>query len=93
MNGKKLYRDTDNKMIGGVFAGLEDYIGVDKTALRVIYAFLVVFSGIFPGITLYIIALIVIPSKREVDKKSFYDNTKEAEYTEKSGKSESIFED
>lgn len=98
MREKKLYRDIENKMIGGVFSGLEDYTGVDKTVLRLIYAFLSVFSGGFPGITLYIIAAIIIPTKDEVERKAFHDNVKEAEYTEKtesekSSKSESIFEE
>ena len=32
---RKLYRDTENGMIGGVLAGLGHYFGIDKVWLRV----------------------------------------------------------
>lgn len=38
---KKLYRDTDNKFIGGVCSGLGHYFRIDTTIMRLI------FSGIF----------------------------------------------
>ena len=33
---KKLYRDTENGMIGGVLAGLGHYFGIDKVWLRIL---------------------------------------------------------
>ena len=41
---KKLYRDTENGMIGGVLAGLGHYFGVDKVWLRV-FLLILVFAG------------------------------------------------
>ena len=57
---KKLTKST-NKMIGGVCAGIAEYLGWDITVMRAIYAFLSVFSAGFPGLLLYIILCIVMP--------------------------------
>ena len=35
---KKLYRSTQNKMIAGVCSGLAEYINIDPTIIRVIWA-------------------------------------------------------
>ncbi len=58
---KKLYRSTSDKMLCGVLGGLADYLNVDATLIRILYAALSVFSAGFPGIVLYIICAIVIP--------------------------------
>lgn len=62
MNGKKLYRNVSNKKLAGVCSGLADYVDFDVTIIRLIWAGLTLFTGFFPGIALYIIAMIVIPS-------------------------------
>ncbi|MBR3408305.1 MAG: PspC domain-containing protein [Paludibacteraceae bacterium] len=62
MEEKKLYR-SENKMLGGVCAGIAEYFGVDPTVVRVAYAVLSVFSTGFPGLLLYIILLIIMPKK------------------------------
>ena len=56
---KKLYRDTENGMIGGVLAGLGHYFGVDKVWLRVFLLILVFAGG--TGILAYIILWIAMP--------------------------------
>lgn len=56
---KKLYRDKDGGMLGGVLAGLGHYFGVDKVWLRVILLILVFVYG--TGILAYIILWIVMP--------------------------------
>ena len=60
---KKLTR-SENKFLGGVCAGIAEYFELDPTIVRVAYAVLSVFSAAFPGILLYIILWIIIPSKR-----------------------------
>jgi phage shock protein PspC (stress-responsive transcriptional regulator) len=55
---KKLKRSA-NKMIAGVCGGLAEYLGMDATIVRVIYALLVLFGGV--GILLYIILALLMP--------------------------------
>ena len=57
---KKLYRNTGNKMIAGVCAGLGEYLNVDPTVVRLIWA-LIGLTG--AGIVAYLIAAIIIPEK------------------------------
>lgn len=58
--GKKLYRDGNNKMLGGVVAGLSAYCGIDVTLLRVIFIILF-FVSVFWAFLLYLIAWAIIP--------------------------------
>jgi len=64
---KKLYRDKDEGIVGGVLAGLGHYIGVDKVWLRVLFLILVIFYG--TGILLYIILWIVMPEAKTTSEK------------------------
>ncbi len=59
---KKLYR-SDDRMLGGVCAGLAEYADVDPTVVRLLYAALTVFTA-FSGIILYPILWIIMPEKR-----------------------------
>ncbi|WP_108821722.1 PspC domain-containing protein [Dysgonomonas sp. Marseille-P4361] len=68
---KKWYRDTDNKMIGGVCSGISAYFGIDVTLIRI----LAVFSLIFYGVTffVYVVLWLVIPKTRSIlDKMRMY---------------------
>ncbi len=58
---KKLYRSSYNKMVGGVCGGLAEYFDVDPTIIRLVTAFLIIFSGFFPGLVFYLIAWAIIP--------------------------------
>ena len=57
---KKLYRNTQNKMIAGVCAGLAEYLNIDPTIVRVIWA-LIALSG--AGLIAYLICALIIPEK------------------------------
>ena len=57
---KKLYRNTSNKMLAGVCGGLAEYINVDPTVVRLIWA-LIGLSG--AGVLAYLICAIIIPEK------------------------------
>lgn len=59
---KKLYRDVDNAVIGGVCSGLGHYLDFDATILKIIFVFLVLFVG--GGLLLYIVLWIVAPPAR-----------------------------
>ena len=60
-NKKVLYRDTDNKMLGGVASGLAEYMNWDVTIVRLAFVFcLFVIQG---SALAYMLAWIVIPTK------------------------------
>ena len=59
---KKLYRSNTDKMLCGVLGGLAEYLNVDSTLIRILYAALCVFCAQFPGLVLYIICAIIIPA-------------------------------
>jgi len=56
---KKLYRSRTNKVLGGVCAGIAEYMKVDPTIVRIIAVILALCSGV--GFLAYIIAWIMIP--------------------------------
>jgi phage shock protein C len=58
---KVLRRSRSNRMIGGVVAGLADYIGMDPVLARVLYVLISVFSAAFPGVLVYLILWVVMP--------------------------------
>jgi phage shock protein PspC (stress-responsive transcriptional regulator) len=57
---KKLYRDKENGIIGGVASGLGHYFGVDQVWIR-IALILLVFAGFGTGIIAYIVLWAVTP--------------------------------
>ena len=57
---KKLYRNPNNKLLAGVCSGLAEYINIDPTVIRVIWA-LIGLSG--AGIVAYLICALIIPEK------------------------------
>ncbi len=59
---KKLYK-SNNRMICGVCAGLAEYLGIDPTVVRLIWAALGLTGT---GIVLYIIAALVMPENMDV---------------------------
>jgi phage shock protein PspC (stress-responsive transcriptional regulator) len=63
---KKLFRDAEDCVIGGVCAGIGHYFGVEPRWIRLI-AIIILFMGV--GIPLYILLWLVIPkAKTRVDK-------------------------
>ncbi len=64
---KKLYRDIDNKYIGGVCAGLEHYLGFDALWIRIIFIFLALFTGF--GFIAYILLWILVPEAATTSQK------------------------
>ncbi len=58
---KKLTK-SNNKMIAGVCAGLADYIEVDPTVMRIVYVILTFFTAAFPGILVYLLLCLLMPS-------------------------------
>lgn len=61
MDQKKLYRSEKNKIVAGICGGLGEYFNIDATLLRLFWLLVVIFTGIFPGVIAYILAIFVIP--------------------------------
>ncbi len=61
MNGKKLYRNTENKMLAGVCSGIADYFDIDPTLVRLVWVLFSLLGG--SGLLAYIIAAIIIPER------------------------------
>ncbi len=59
MNGKKLYKSRDNRMISGVCAGIAEYFNMDPTIIHLAWVLFSLLGG--SGVLGYIIAAIVIP--------------------------------
>jgi phage shock protein PspC (stress-responsive transcriptional regulator) len=57
-------RSSNDKLLGGVCAGLAEYFDFDPVLVRIAYAFLTIFSAGFPGLLLYIVMWIVMPEKK-----------------------------
>ena len=65
---RRLYRNPDDRMLGGVIGGLSVYLGWDTTWFRLIFIFCAIF-GFKLLIPLYIICWIVIPEARTAAEK------------------------
>jgi phage shock protein PspC (stress-responsive transcriptional regulator) len=60
---KKLYRDPDSRIIGGVCSGLSHYFNIDKLLVRIIFFILLIAtSGV--ALPVYIILWIAVPNAR-----------------------------
>jgi phage shock protein PspC (stress-responsive transcriptional regulator) len=57
---KRLFRDENNKVIGGVCGGLANYFGTDPVIIRVIFAVVALAFG--TGLLAYIILWVAVPS-------------------------------
>ena len=61
MTNKKLYKSKTDKKLAGVCGGLGEFLGLDSTIVRLIWAALVLFAG--SGLLLYIICALILPEK------------------------------
>jgi len=59
----RLYRDENDKFLGGVCSGIAAYMNVDPTVVRLLFA-IITFGGFGLGFLLYIILWIVLPTSR-----------------------------
>lgn len=57
---KQLFRDVDNKYIGGVSSGLGHYLGIDAIWIRLLWVLLVL-AGLGSPIVVYILLWILMP--------------------------------
>lgn len=64
---KKLYRDSDDRVLGGVGSGIASYFGVDKVLVRVLFVISIFLGG--AGLIAYIILWIITPEARSITEK------------------------
>lgn len=65
---RRLFRDPDNKMLGGVCSGLAAYLGWDTTLVRLLL-FVILIFGYGTLIPIYIVSWIIIPEARTAAEK------------------------
>lgn len=59
----KLHRSRGNRMIAGVLGGFAEYLGWDATILRIVFLAVSILSAAFPGIIVYLVFWILMPSE------------------------------
>lgn len=65
---KKLYRSEKNKVWLGIFSGLGEYFNIDPVILRIAFILIFVFTGFIPGIIVYLLMAVVMPTKSNSSK-------------------------
>ena len=74
----RLYRNDTDKLLGGVCSGIANYLRVDPTIVRLVFALMVFGAG--TGVLLYILLWIILPSKplvSNISSKRLYRNPDE----------------
>ena len=61
---KKLYRSEDDRMIAGVAGGLGEFLDIDATIIRLIFAFRILLSG--AGLLVYAVMWLIVPEATTV---------------------------
>jgi len=60
---RPLRRTPCNSMIGGVCGGIAEYFDISPTFVRILYLVVSVCSAAFPGILVYLLLWLIIPSR------------------------------
>ena len=66
--GKKLFRDGDDKFLGGVASGIAHYFNIDTIWIRLLFLIITV-AGIGAGILVYIALWILLPEAKTTAEK------------------------
>ena len=59
---KKLKRSRNNKMLCGVCAGIGEYLNIDPTVVRILWAILSL-SSVGIGVLIYFLAAVIVPDE------------------------------
>ena len=65
---KKLYRSEDDRMMAGVAGGLGEFLDIDSTIIRLIFAFSILLGG--TGLLVYAVMWLVVPESPAVVAKA-----------------------
>lgn len=63
MNPARPLRRSRQRLLAGVCGGLADWLGWDRTLVRVLYVLVSILSAAFPGIIVYLVLWLVMPSE------------------------------
>ena len=66
-SSRKLFRNTDDKIIGGVCSGIGSYLGVSEVVMRVV--FIISFFAFGTGLLAYVILWLIIPEAKTATEK------------------------
>ena len=58
---RRLYRKTDERVIGGVAAGLAEYLAVEPSLVRIAFVIAALFNGL--GALIYLVMWLVVPAQ------------------------------
>jgi phage shock protein C len=64
----RLRRTSQSKMFSGVCGGFARYLGIDAVWVRIVYSIGTLFFAIVPGIIVYVILSLVVPSDDQPDQ-------------------------
>ncbi|MEN9920122.1 MAG: hypothetical protein RL538_15 [Candidatus Parcubacteria bacterium] len=73
MSKKRLTKDKEKAVVSGVLAGLANYFEQDPTLFRVLAVAFLILTGFFPGILLYLAAMVVMPRKVQDSQRVDYE--------------------
>ena len=65
--GKKMFRDPEHKVIGGVSGGIAAYFGIDLVVVRLLFVIFTIFFGI--GFIIYIVLWIALPEAKSLTER------------------------
>lgn len=60
---RRLYRDPAKGMVGGVAAGVAEYLNVDVTVVRVVLVIGVIVTGVVPLVLVYLAMWALVPPR------------------------------
>ncbi|MFW5762267.1 MAG: PspC domain-containing protein [Cyclobacteriaceae bacterium] len=64
---RKMYRNSDDKVLGGVSSGIASYFGIDVVVVRLL--FVVLIFAAFSGPIIYVLLWIIIPEAKSITEK------------------------
>lgn len=70
---KKLKRDEEQAIVAGVLSGMANYFNQDPALFRVAAITLLILTGVFPGLLLYLGAWIVMPKHKAGHQQADYE--------------------
>lgn len=67
VTGKKMFRDPQRKVIGGVSGGVAAFIGIDVLAVRILFILFTLLGGL--GLFIYIVMWMILPEAHTLTEK------------------------